>query len=265
MAQSWADAYATGLKRNGKPRSPQTAFGVISGAGVLWGEWLYGQLKIVPSNAFAEVHPPEVDKPPVVVPADDHLADFHTWLADRFGDWRFPHVYFRLKGLSASRLMDICLLRAEQVREGRVHFDEDQTKGRKARAVPLPADLYSELEAIKGSRYLWDRYPAELRERLRTKGWPTHRLQDDFDPVRMSQWVMDLFRDYRKVRPGWQRLTSHHFRKKAFTEAYRAGIPLHDAATAFTCDVETIRQHYLGIEEQEITNVVFAKLQARKQ
>jgi hypothetical protein len=131
---------------------------------------------------------------------------------------------------------------------------------RQARSVPLPADLFDALVRIAGPSYLWQHYPTQLRDNLKARGWPAHQLRLDFDPARMAAWVMTLFADYHEDHPDRPRITSHQFRKKAFTDAYRAGVPLDAAAIAFGCDPTTIRGHYLGVSEAEIADSVFAKL-----
>jgi hypothetical protein len=37
--------------------------------------------------------------------------------------------------------MDLCGIELSQLRDGRLNFRPDQTKGRRARSVPLPAEL----------------------------------------------------------------------------------------------------------------------------
>ena len=41
----------------------------------------------------------------------------------------------------------------------------------------------AELETIKGTRFMWDNYPKDLKAALKLKGWPTHQLREDFDPA----------------------------------------------------------------------------------
>lgn len=260
MAQAWADQYATGKGRGDKVRSGHTAASTITAVCVIWQKWFCEQLKIIPSSPFADVLPPKTDKPTITIPTDDKIADFYGWLTDRFAEWPMPRLFFELKGVTGCRVLDLCSLRSDQLRDGRIHFDADQTKGRKARAVPLPADLHADLDAIKGKQHLWDSYPNALKAALKKKGWPTHQLRSDFDTQRMLAWVMTVFADYNADRPGEPKLTSHQFRKLAFTRAWEAGIDPRKASIALACNIETMMNHYVRLNEQDVTDEVFGKL-----
>lgn len=272
MAQAWADGYVTGTKRNGKPRSQHTAFSVVRGACVLWQKWFVEQLKVCPVSPFADVQPPKTDRPQVRLPDDNHLTDFLAWINERFGGWELPRLFVEVKLFTGCRVSDVCQLRSDQLRDGRLHFDPDQTKGRKGRAVPLPPDLYSRLEAIKGPRYLWQSLPTGLRAALKVKKWPTHWLKPDFRPSRMVAWVMTLFDDFNAAEaerakrdnlPERPRLTSHMLRKLAFTTAWEAGIDPRKAAVAIGCNVDTMLKHYVRLDEQATTDEVFGDLGAK--
>jgi hypothetical protein len=58
-----------------------------------------------------------------------------------------PHLFFTVKALTACQLEDICSLRSEQLQEGRLVFEAEQTKNRSERYAILPADIYAELES----------------------------------------------------------------------------------------------------------------------
>jgi hypothetical protein len=51
-----------------------------------------------------------------------------------------------------------------------------------------------------------------------------HQLKDEFSPQRLYYWIETLFADYRKADQAGPVLTSHMFRKRAFTKAWQAGI-----------------------------------------
>ncbi len=95
---------------------------------------------------------------------------------DRLGDWPFARLFLATKACTGCRLMDLCAIKSVQLRDGRLVFPADLTKGRKERAVPLPADLYASLDAFKGATWLWESYPAGLKAALQARGFPTHQL-----------------------------------------------------------------------------------------
>src|SRR5262249_4349298 len=136
----------------------------------------------------------------------------------------------------------------------------DLTKGRKERSVPLPDDLFASLAAFKGKDWLWEGYVPGLKAALAAKGWPTHKLKDEFAPQRLYFWVETLFADYRKAFPDRPALTSHMFRKRAFTMAWNAGIDARRASIAYGCNVDTLMRHYVDLDEQQVTDDVFARM-----
>jgi len=154
-------------------------------------------------------------------------------------------------------------LKSAQLRGGRLVFPADLTKGRKERAVPVPADFYAALDAFKGKTWLWEGYVPGLKAAIAAKGWPTHQLKDDFSPQRLYYWVETLFADYRKAYPDRPVLTTHMFRKRAFTLAWNAGIDPRRAAIAYGCNVDTLMRHYVGMDEQQVTDEVFGQMNGK--
>jgi integrase len=124
-------------------------------------------------------------------------------------------------------------------------------------------ELYDTLETIKGKTYLWEHHPTELRIRLVAKNWPSHQLNPEFSPQRLYSWFETLFTDYRIANPDRQRITSHMFRKTAFTKAWAAGIDPRKASIAIGCNIDTMMKHYVQMDEQEVTDDVFAQLNAQ--
>ena len=103
--------------------------------------------------------------------------------------------------------------------------------------VLLPADLYAALDGFKGETWLWENYVPGLMEALKAKGWPTHRLSNEFGQKRLYHWVDTHFTDYRKAFPTRARLTTHMFRERAFTTAWEKGIDARQARIAYGCNV----------------------------
>ena len=149
------------------------------------------------------------------------MGQFFGYLRDYYEDWPFPVLFFSMKAYTASRLADLCGLKSNQLRNGAIVFPASEAKGRKERAVPLPEALFKSLREYAGKTYLWETYPAELKPILEAKHVPVHQLKAVFDPSRLYQWVLNLFKQYRAYiqadenRQNWQPITSHQFRKRA--------------------------------------------------
>lgn len=260
MAAKWRDRIMTTPGRRKKLPSAHYVAGLVCGLNALWSKWLLDDLKIVTGNPWAECTPPKTDKLPVKFASDTQVEQFYAWVDERFGGWSFARLFLETKAYTGCRLMDLCSLKSAQLRGGRIVFPADLTKGRKERAVPLPAELYASLEAFSGETWLWESYPQGLKTVLAAKGFPTHQLKLEFSPQRLYFWVETLFADYRTAHPDRPLLTSHMFRKRAFTKAWHAGIDPRRAAIAIGCNVDTMMQHYVGLDEQEVTDDVFARL-----
>jgi hypothetical protein len=53
-------------------------------------------------------------------------------------------------------------------------------------------------------------------------------------------------------------------RKRAFTLAWNAGVDPRRASIAYGCNVETLMKHYVGLDEQQVTDDVFAQMKGGK-
>jgi integrase len=260
MADAWKKRVMTTPGRRKKLPSAHYVAGLLVGFSALWQKWFIDDLKIVSGNPWQDVEPPKADRMPVKYATDELIAPFYAWIAGRFGDWPFPKLFLSAKAYTGCRLMDLCALKSAQLRGGRLVFPADLTKGRKERAVPLPADLSAALEGFKGATWLWESYLPGLKAALKAKGFPTHQLKDEFSPQRLYYWVETLFADYRKAHPDRPTLTTHMFRKRAFTLAWEAGVDMRQASIAYGCNVDTLMRHYVAMDEQQVTDDVFARM-----
>jgi integrase len=263
MAATWRDKTMSTPGRRKKLPSAHYVAGLLGGLSALWQKWFMDELKIVAGNPWQDVAPPKADKLPVKYATDEQIDLFYQWIENRFGDWPFPRLFLSTKAYTGCRLMDLCSLKSGQLRGGRLVFPADVIKGRKERAVPLPKDLYASLEAFKGDLWLWENYLPGLKEALQAKGWPTHQLNMTFAPQRLYYWVETLFADYRAAHADRPLLTTHMFRKRAFTMAWQAGVDPRRAATAYGCEVGTLMKHYVGLDEQQATDDVFGQMHAK--
>jgi hypothetical protein len=111
---------------------------------------------------------------------------------------------------------------------------------------------------------LWENCLPGLKAATRAKGWPTHQIMDEFSPKRRDFWVETLFSDYRKAFPDRPVLTSHMVRKRAFTMAWQSGVDVRHAGIAYGCNVDALTRHYIALDEQQVTDAVFAKMHGVK-
>ena len=222
--------------------------------------WLE-KIGLVAANPFAEVTPPALDRHEVKFVREADVGDFFAWLDGYYLGWRMPALFFTVKALTGCRLADLCSLKSAQLQDGRVVFPADATKNRSERYAVLPADVYAELLAYRGPTWIWERYPAELKAVIVKKGTPTHRLNPTFAPLRLYYWVVAMMQDYQK-KTG-RDLSSHDFRKAAFTRAAEADVHPKRAAVAFDVTPETMLKYYTATEKKATADEVLGGLAAR--
>lgn len=219
--------------------------------------WLLS-LGLVAENPFVAVTLPELDRHEVKYVRPEDIAAFFAWLAERYPDWDMPRLFFSVKALTACRLQDICSIRSSQLQDGRLVFAADTAKTRSERYAALPADLYAELDAYKGKSFLWEGYPAQLREATVQRGRPVHTLNPEFSPRRLYLWVIGLMQDYQ--RETGKHLSSHDFRKAAFTRAAEKDVHPKRAAAAFDVTAETMLRYYTATDKKKVADEVFGEL-----
>jgi site-specific recombinase XerD len=246
-----------GEKVAGLPRQTKSLDSRIRTLKAVFGWFL--SLRLVNENPFEKITAPEMDRHGVKYVHEDDVSAFFEWLEERFPGWRMPYLFFSVKAATACRLDAICHLRSEQLRDGRLVFGADLTKNRSERYAILPADLYAELDEYKGQEHLWERYPAELRAEIARKGAPTHRLNLEFAPRRLYLWIVALMQDYQKA--TGRDLSSHDFRKAAFTRAAEKDIHPKRAAVAFDVTAETMLRYYTATEKKRTADEVLSELQ----
>lgn len=222
----------------------------------------FKNLRLVDANPFEHVAAPEMDRHEVKYVREGDIADFFAWLEERFPGWRMPHLFFSVKEATACRLKDICELRSEQLEEGRLIFTADVTKNRSERYALLRPELYAELDAYKGKTYLWERYPPELIAVNKAKGYPTHRQNPEFATERLYLWVVQIMQDYQKQTGS--DLSSHDFRKAAFTRAAELDIHPKRAAVAFDVTPETMLKYYTATEKKRTADEVLTEIYNRQ-
>ena len=82
-----------------------------------------------------------------------------------------------------------------------------------------------------------------------------------FTPYRLVNWLEDQVVEYLKAHPKVKKFKLHNFRGTAMSRARMAGVSYDDAAVAFGCNPQTMRQHYIALDEVEISDRVMEKIQ----
>jgi hypothetical protein len=84
----------------------------------------------------------------------------------------------------------------------------------------------------------------------------------DFSPARLKRWLQDEARTYFDTTKA-RKFKLHNFRGTAMSKARIAGVPVDDAAVAFDCNPDTMREHYLAFDRAKVADGVFAQIQDR--
>lgn len=240
----------------------RTVVGNLTNLSIIFGRWFRDTCKILDSDPFAEVELPKQDKPAARILATAERDQFHEWLAKRWRGWRLPLLFLDVKAAIGCRISELAELRSTSLVEGRVVFVAQTTKGRKQRAPKLPAALFQELESVAGPTYVFERFSDELRRILEARGLEhVGRGVKTYKPLRLIRWLQRQTRRYVR-KTGVKRFKLHNLRGTAMSKAREAGIGCDDAAIAFGCNPETMRRHYIAIDEQAISDSVFDRLQA---
>ncbi|MBX9581044.1 MAG: site-specific integrase [Gemmataceae bacterium] len=212
-------------------------------------------------NPWETVDLPKLDRLPIRKLSGNQVTTFFGWLAKRWHGWELPTLFFEVKAVTGCRLGDLCSGKTGDLHEkNRLVFTPAAAKGRKERVGVLPPDLFAKLKAMAGRVYLWESYADELPKYLKLRGVPTHRVNPAFDPGRLCWWAKDEVDDFNKAHPDKPKLKSHDFRKRAVTEAHRAGLDVDTAAAAVGMSPSTARGYYLAMDQEKAAGELAAKL-----
>lgn len=255
-----ANAQAFVDKRTADGKSKRTIAGNVTNLSIVFGRWFRDHCKIVKADPFAEIEPPKQDKPAPRIISDDERQAFVTWLLKRWGNWRLPILFLEIKANIGCRIGELAALKTANMDKGRLVFVAETTKGRKERAAKLPAALYAELKAQAGPTYAFERFADELRAIHDGRGLDRIAARvGPFSPERMFRWLQDELKTYcRKTKA--KRFKWHNFRATAMSKARTLGISSDDAAVAFGCNPETMRKHYVAVNEKAISDSVFDRM-----
>ena len=142
-------------------RSAKTVENAVRRLTGLWNKLI--AMGYATANPWLTVPRPTVPKVPVSIPAEDTVTAFMKWVKARYPGWELPVLFVQVKALIGCRTMDLCSVRSEQLKGGKLTITAGQDKTHRQRTAPLPADLSHKLEAVKGPTYLWESYTADAR------------------------------------------------------------------------------------------------------
>ncbi len=80
-----------------------------------------------------------------------------------------------------------------------------------------------------------------------------------FSPERLKVWLQHQLIAFRKATNG-SRFKLHNLRGTPMSRARTAGIQIDDASITFGCNPQTMRQHYLNLDETRIADDVFNRI-----
>ena len=78
--------------------------------------------------------------------------------------------------------------------------------------------------------------------------------------ARLKNWIQEQARLYFE-KTGAEKFKLHNFRGTAMSRARMAGVTEDDAAIAFGCSSQTMREHYLALDEELVADNVFELIQ----
>jgi integrase len=195
--------------------------------------------------------------------AHAEVESFFEWLSKRWRGWRLPILFLETKRLVGCRIYELAAAESANLRDGRLHFACEVAKGRKERGVRLPPALYEELRAISGRKFVFELFPKQLRKALKARGldrW-AEMVGQSFEPIRLKKWLERENRQYLKKNPTAKKFKLHNLRGTAMSKAKEAGVHFEDAAIAFGCNADTMRKHYLALDEVAVTDRVMDAIQ----
>lgn len=235
-------------------RSPVTLSFYLRALSALWGQ--FEELGLVRDNPWTTVRRPQLEKKRKEVPTEDQVNHFFAWVRTRYPDWEGLHALLELKALSGCRTLDLCQLRTNQLRGGRMVWEASQTKTREGKSVLLPSDLYERLRRIAGKTHLWEQFVDDLKRFRPSKNRPP----EAFTPQTVYHVLNNLFREYAELHPDRPRLTPHALRRRAITLTVMATQNVDLTAQAIGVHPQTARSYYLDGQRALNVDDVFRKV-----
>ncbi len=241
-------------------KSPATVSSDLNSLRVIYRRWWIKTLGMLTVNPFATVEPPKRDRSKKRIVADAERKAFLDWLNVRWNNWRVPVLFLEVKAKIGCRITELASATPASLRDGRIYFAAETTKGRRERGCKLPDAMFRELQQIADTEFVFGKFSDQLRAiHLRKNRPQAARNVAAFKPKSLVHWLQGektLFVEKTKCRP----FKLHNFRGTAMSRARQAGIGYDDAAIGFGCHPETMRQHYVALDEQRIADDVMSRI-----
>jgi hypothetical protein len=234
---------------------PRTVQGNLDDLRTLYKKWYGKTLHLVSNNPFENVESPKVDKKKPRVISDKENQEWHDWLESQYPKWRLPHLFLEVKAAIGCRIGELSKARSDGLKDGRITFLSNATKGRRERSALLPKRLFKELKTVAGPTYIFEGFSDQLRERYKL------RPVLPFTPKQLGTFLQRRLRQYRLENPRVKYWKLHNYRSTAASRAHALQIPASDAAIALGLDERTMKVHYTALDEVKIADRVFKQIQ----
>ena len=231
----------------------------------LWTKWFIDRMGICGANPWDGVDLPKADKKDPRVLTDAEELKFLNWLGKKFAGWRLPLLWFQVKGFVGSRSFDITSLRTEQLRDGRIVFPAETTKGREDRPALVPPLLYQELQAVAGPTHVFETFHKGLRECYKRNGSLRQLYLQRVQPAAHDPLAARRRGGVPKAAPRSAVLQAAQLARDGnYPRLELTNGNIDAVAIAFDCNPDTIRKYYAGLNKKQVADEVLAKLQARQ-
>ena len=244
-------------------KSAFTVAGNLNKLRCIWKKWLVKNCKVVRENPWEDVEKPKRDKlDPRFITREEQKA-FFDWLTARWNGWRLPLLFLEVKATIGCRVTELAALSPDQLQDGRIAFTPTISKGRKARKNKLPPELFEELRRMgQGQKYVFERFSQELRDihRHRRRGGCVATTLE-FAPKRLVRWLQKQLTTYLEEDVNRAHFTLHNFRGTAMSRAIEEGATIDEGSVAFGCHPDTMRKHYVKVNEQKVADEVMDRIQ----
>jgi integrase len=260
-ASRYSRLFLSGVFKRGKgnnavtyQRSATTLSYYLRGLSALWG--VLQELGHAKENPWKSLRKPQLEKKRKPTPNEEDVTAFFAWVHSRYPNWTRLHALLELKAVSGCRTFDLCQLRSNQLKNGRITWAAHQTKTKEDRSVLLPNDLFDTLKSGAGKTFLWEEWPTDLA-RFRPS---RNKYSPEFQPRTVYFVVNNLFREYAEEHPDRPRLTPHSLRRRAITLTVLATQNVDQTAQAIGINPMTARAYYLDAKRAIDTDDVFRKV-----